>query len=63
MAVLSDDDEQEDADETLEDWVKLETMRSSHPMYFAKKLAEVDIHISFRMFIKGRSLEVPICGL
>ncbi|KAL1357662.1 hypothetical protein HN51_009543 [Arachis hypogaea] len=40
VTVVSDNDEQEDADETLEDWAKLETMRSSHPMYFAKKLAE-----------------------
>ncbi|KAK7283599.1 hypothetical protein RIF29_13223 [Crotalaria pallida] len=38
---LSDEDGQEDSDETLADWAKLETMRSSHPMYFAKKLAEI----------------------
>ncbi|KHN09284.1 Hypothetical protein glysoja_029055 [Glycine soja] len=41
VAVFSDDDEQEDDDETLADWAKLETMRSSHPVYFAKKLAEI----------------------
>lgn len=41
LAVLSDEDEQEDADETLADWAKLETMRFSHPMHFAKKLAEI----------------------
>ncbi|KAK7270907.1 hypothetical protein RJT34_26418 [Clitoria ternatea] len=41
VAVFSDEDEQDDSDETFEDWAKLETMRSSHPMYFAKKLAEV----------------------
>lgn len=42
VAVFSDDDdEQEDDDETLADWAKLETMQYSHPMYFAKKLAEI----------------------
>ncbi|XP_061337319.1 uncharacterized protein At3g49140 isoform X2 [Gastrolobium bilobum] len=41
VAVLSDEDEQEDSDETLADWAKLETMQSSHPMFFAKKLAEI----------------------
>lgn len=45
MAAFSDDDEQDD-DETLADWAKLETMQSSHPMYFAKKLAEVDITVN-----------------
>ncbi|KAG4991447.1 hypothetical protein AAZX31_09G118400 [Glycine max] len=40
VAVFSDD-EQEDDDETLADWAKLESMQSSHPMYFAKKLAEI----------------------
>ncbi|CAI8593717.1 unnamed protein product [Vicia faba] len=39
--VLSDEDEQEDDDETLADWAKFETMRLSHPMDFAKKLAEI----------------------
>ncbi|KAL2542103.1 Pentatricopeptide repeat (PPR) superfamily protein [Abeliophyllum distichum] len=38
-------DDEEDLDEesngSLEDWAKLETMRSSHPMDFAKKLADV----------------------
>jgi hypothetical protein len=44
LAVLSDEDEQDDDDdETLADWAKLETMRFSHPMDFAKKLTEVDI--------------------
>uniref|UniRef100_A0A2N9IS07 Uncharacterized protein n=1 Tax=Fagus sylvatica TaxID=28930 RepID=A0A2N9IS07_FAGSY len=41
VAVLDDEDDQDDSDETLADWAKLETMRSSHPMYFAGKLAEV----------------------
>lgn len=48
VAVLEDEDEDEgeldESDETLADWAKLETMRSSHPMFFAKKLAEVRIH-------------------
>jgi hypothetical protein len=43
LAVLSDEDEQDDDDETLADWAKLETMRFSHPMDFAKKLTEVDV--------------------
>ncbi|KNA07068.1 hypothetical protein SOVF_175310 [Spinacia oleracea] len=30
-----------DSDESLGDWAKLETMRSSHPMYFAKRISEV----------------------
>ncbi|KAH8482960.1 hypothetical protein H0E87_027634 [Populus deltoides] len=42
VAVLDDDDDEEDDDdEALGDWAKLETMSSSHPMYFAKKLAQV----------------------
>ncbi|XP_011046046.1 PREDICTED: uncharacterized protein At3g49140-like isoform X1 [Populus euphratica] len=41
VAVLNDDDEEDDDDEALGDWAKLETMSSSHPMYFAKKLAQV----------------------
>lgn len=41
VAVLEDEDDQDDSDESLGDWAKLETMRSSHPMYFAQKLAEV----------------------
>ncbi|TXG71023.1 hypothetical protein EZV62_005958 [Acer yangbiense] len=36
-----DDDDEDDDDETIGDWAKLETMRSSHPMYFAKKIAQV----------------------
>ncbi|RYR40383.1 hypothetical protein Ahy_A09g046136 isoform B [Arachis hypogaea] len=42
VSVHSDDDEQDDSDEeTLADWAKLETMRFSHPMHFAKTLAEI----------------------
>ncbi|XP_060203738.1 uncharacterized protein At3g49140-like isoform X2 [Lycium barbarum] len=41
VAILDDEDEDGDSDESLGDWAKLETMRSSHPMYFAKKISEV----------------------
>ncbi|PPR85364.1 hypothetical protein GOBAR_AA35329 [Gossypium barbadense] len=36
-----DNNDQDDSDGTLGDWAKLETMHSSHPMYFANKLTEV----------------------
>ncbi|KAJ4708941.1 Pentatricopeptide repeat (PPR) superfamily protein [Melia azedarach] len=36
VTVLEDEE-----DETVGDWAKLETMRSCHPMYFAERLAEV----------------------
>lgn len=39
--VLDEEDQDEDSDGSLGDWAKLETMRSSHPMYFAKKISEV----------------------
>ncbi|KAG8381246.1 hypothetical protein BUALT_Bualt06G0102500 [Buddleja alternifolia] len=41
VGILDDDDEDEESDGSLGDWAKLETMRSSHPIYFAKKLTEV----------------------
>ncbi|XWS50443.1 hypothetical protein CRYUN_Cryun12cG0088100 [Craigia yunnanensis] len=41
VAALEGEDDQDDSDGALGDWAKLETMRSSHPMYFAKKLTEV----------------------
>ncbi|XP_038708934.1 uncharacterized protein At3g49140-like isoform X4 [Tripterygium wilfordii] len=43
VAVLQDEDDEDDSDsdETLGDWAKLETMRYSHPMSFAKTLAQV----------------------
>ncbi|CAL0320481.1 unnamed protein product [Lupinus luteus] len=41
VSVLSDEDEQVDADETLPVWTKSETMRFSHPVDFAKTLAEI----------------------
>ncbi|ESQ45625.1 hypothetical protein EUTSA_v10010311mg [Eutrema salsugineum] len=36
-----DDDDDEDDDESLGDWANLETMRSCHPMFFAKRMTEV----------------------
>ncbi|GMP70343.1 hypothetical protein CsSME_00029229 [Camellia sinensis var. sinensis] len=41
VSILEDEEDQEDSDESLGDWAKLETMRFSHPMYFAKKMSEV----------------------
>ncbi|ESQ31949.1 hypothetical protein EUTSA_v10004068mg [Eutrema salsugineum] len=45
VAVLQDGDEDSDyasdSDESLGDWANLETMRSCHPMYFARRTAEV----------------------
>lgn len=41
VAILEDEEDQEDSDEAVGDWAKLETMRSSHPMFFAKTMAEV----------------------
>lgn len=37
----------DDSDKSLGDWAKLETMRFSHPMYFAKKLTEVIVNCNF----------------
>lgn len=44
VSILSDEDEEVDTEETSADWAKLETMRFSHPMNFAKTLAEVNIN-------------------
>ncbi|GMI75550.1 hypothetical protein like AT5G24060 [Hibiscus trionum] len=41
IAAFEDEADQDDSDGTFGDWAKLETMRSSHPMYFAKTLTEV----------------------
>ncbi|KDP22214.1 hypothetical protein JCGZ_26045 [Jatropha curcas] len=41
FVIIEDEDEEDDSDEALGDWAKLDTMRSSHPMYFAKKIAQV----------------------
>ncbi|KAJ4956957.1 hypothetical protein NE237_013740 [Protea cynaroides] len=46
VAILEDEDDESDSDESLVDWAKLETLRSSHPMYFAKKLAEAASDLS-----------------
>ncbi|KAI3519498.1 hypothetical protein L1887_08668 [Cichorium endivia] len=40
VSLLEDEEDDEDSDGSLGDWAKLETMRSSHPMHFAKQLAE-----------------------
>ncbi|KAI3752936.1 hypothetical protein L2E82_24978 [Cichorium intybus] len=42
VSVLEDD---EDSDGSLGDWAKLETMRLSHPMDFAKQLADFVSHV------------------
>ncbi|CAA0812943.1 Pentatricopeptide repeat (PPR) superfamily protein [Striga hermonthica] len=39
--ILDEENGDEEIDGPLRDWAKLDTMRSSHPMYFAEKLAEV----------------------
>ncbi|KAK3447123.1 hypothetical protein EUGRSUZ_A02721 [Eucalyptus grandis] len=41
VSVLDDEDDEDQSDGDPGDWAKLETMRSSHPMYFAEKVAEV----------------------
>ncbi|XP_031389852.1 uncharacterized protein At3g49140-like isoform X2 [Punica granatum] len=41
VSVLEDEDDLDESDGNLGDWAKLDTMHYSHPMYFAKKLAEV----------------------
>ncbi|KAK9103735.1 hypothetical protein Sjap_020989 [Stephania japonica] len=41
VGALDHEEDGFDSDGTIGDWAKLETMRSSHPMYFAKKLTEV----------------------
>lgn len=45
VSILDEEDQNEESDGSLGDWAKLETMRSSHPMYFAKKLTEVTVSI------------------
>lgn len=49
VSILDEEDQDEDSDESLGDWAKLETMRSSHPMYFAKKLSEVTLFVKLLM--------------
>ncbi|CAH9110263.1 unnamed protein product [Cuscuta europaea] len=42
VAVLDqEEDTDDDSEGSLGDWAKLETMRSSHPMYFSRRLSEV----------------------
>ncbi|KAG8390347.1 hypothetical protein BUALT_Bualt01G0074100 [Buddleja alternifolia] len=41
VTILDEEDRDEESEGSLGDWAKLETMRSSHPMYFAQRLAEV----------------------
>ena len=63
VSILEDDN---DSDDSLGDWAKLETMRSSHPMDFAKQLAEVSIcfsviyckELGFVCFLRGLESEV-----
>ncbi|KAG6387728.1 hypothetical protein SASPL_152920 [Salvia splendens] len=57
VSILDEDDQGEESDGSLGDWAKLETMRSSHPVYFAKKLADVvsDDPVDF--------MEQPAAGL
>nr|GLL20112.1 uncharacterized protein At3g49140-like [Ipomoea trifida]GMC61037.1 uncharacterized protein At3g49140-like [Ipomoea batatas]GMC64812.1 uncharacterized protein At3g49140-like [Ipomoea batatas] len=52
-----EDDENEGSEGSLGDWAKLDTMRSSHPMHFARRLTEVvdDDPIDF--------MELPPAGL
>lgn len=38
-----EDDENEGSEGSLGDWAKLDTMRSSHPMHFARRLTEVTL--------------------
>lgn len=40
-ASVLEDEEDEDDDDSLGDWAELDTMRTTHPTYFAKKMAEV----------------------
>ncbi|KAL9275067.1 hypothetical protein AKJ16_DCAP21341 [Drosera capensis] len=41
-----DDDDEEDSNGSLGDWAQLETMRSSHPMHFAKKIAQAQVELA-----------------
>ncbi|XP_043717039.1 uncharacterized protein At3g49140-like isoform X2 [Telopea speciosissima] len=57
VAILEDDEDESDSDETLGDWANLETLRSSHPMYFAKKLAEA------ASYLPMNGIDQPPAGL
>ena len=41
FTILEDDEDDLISSEISNDWTNLETMQSSHPMYFARKIAEV----------------------
>lgn len=54
MTILEEEDDDGVFDEMLNDWANLETVNSCHPMYFAKKIAEVCS--PFYTFDVGRTL-------
>ncbi|KFK27685.1 hypothetical protein AALP_AA8G415300 [Arabis alpina] len=66
VAVLEDGDEDDDyvsdSDDTLGDWANLETMRACHPMYFARRMAEVASNDSVN-WMKQASAGLAIQGL
>ncbi|KAK1323220.1 Uncharacterized protein QJS10_CPA02g00692 [Acorus calamus] len=43
VSILEDDEDDFDSSEVLTDWATFETMHSSHPMYFAKRMTEVPL--------------------
>ncbi|KAK1299921.1 Uncharacterized protein QJS10_CPB13g00822 [Acorus calamus] len=49
VSILEDDEDDFDSSEVLTDWATFETMHSSHPMYFAKRMTEVisDTHLDW----------------
>lgn len=59
VSILDEEDQNEESDGSLGDWAKLETMRSSHPMYFAKKLTEVTVPI--KLFDHGKINSENLC--
>ncbi|XP_068661926.1 uncharacterized protein At3g49140-like [Aristolochia californica] len=62
VTILDDLDDGFDSSETLGDWANMETMRSSHPMYFAGKISEVvsNLHLDW---MDQPSTAVAIQGL
>ncbi|KVI04689.1 FMN-binding split barrel, partial [Cynara cardunculus var. scolymus] len=59
VSILEDD---KDSDGSLGDWAKLETMRSYHPMDFAKQLAEVSICYRV-LYVPVNYMDQPPAGL
>ncbi|KAK1276304.1 hypothetical protein QJS04_geneDACA010056 [Acorus gramineus] len=49
VSILEDDEDDFDSSEVLTDWATFETMHSSHPMYFAKRMTEAisDTHLDW----------------